>query len=656
MKLVGNAGIVLEIDCDDRFDVRQFHVTDGLSQSFRVELVATSSNPAVDFEAVVGKSARFRLDLHGALRATTPSRVWSGLVAEIHQTGEEEAGLSTYAISLAPRLWLLEHRTNCRVYQQMTDLEIVLELLKEWQIEPTVLARRPQKTRKYRVQYQESDFTFLSRLCEASGVTFFHQQVGDESKLVLADAPEQVEPRKEPLEHVGEPVIGTVWARRLRAIRRLRQGKITFADHDHRLPNDPLVVGSETGNHPVEAQLERFVYDPGAFRFGVKGPADTPHADDRGRTRTDRDEGQRIAAQAAAALVAKSQRFSFESNALDLGVGQVVKMTGHARAEKHPRMLVTDLGVSGGHDEEPTLLVEAVDAARPYAPEAVTATPVAQGVECATVVGPPGQTIHCDEFGRVRVQFHWDRYGNNDHFSSCWVHVSQPWAGDGLGGINVPRVGQEVVVGFLAGNPEEPVVVGRLFTNLLRPPFPLPAAKTQNGFRSASVPATGGYNELMFEDSAGGELIRMRAERDFTTRVNRNHEMSIGADRKAVVDGFDREHVEKDRKQTVGGKVTSAIAGQLMSSVGADKVLSVLGSIVSSAGGERLQSTIGSSVSQALSHSITSEVATTITVGASMIHIGPDCIVIQSPKVLLNPGEEVAANAAMGGPVSTPSE
>ena len=656
MKLVGNAGIALEVDCADHFDVRHFHVSDGLSRNFHVEIVATCSNAAVDFEATVGRTASLRLELHASLHASTPTRVWKGIVAEIHQTGEEEGGLSTYAITIAPRLWLLEHRTNCRVYQQMTDLEIVLDLLKEWQIEPENLARRPQKTRKYRVQYQESDLAFFSRLCEASGVTFFHKQVGDESKLVLADAPQQVEPRKHTLEHVGEPVLGTVWARRLRATRRLRHGKVTFADHDHRLANDPLLAASDTGDHPVEAQLERFVYEPGAFRFGAKGPADTPTADDRGRTRTDRDEGQRIAAQTAAALVARSQRFSFESNALDLGVGHVVKMVGHARAEKHPRMLVTDVGVSGGHDHEPTLLVEAVDAAKPYAPEAVTPVPVVQGVECATVVGPAGQTIHCDEFGRVRVQFHWDRYGQNDQFSSCWVHVSQAWAGDGLGGINVPRIGQEVVVGFLAGSPEEPVIVGRLFTNLLRPPFPLPQNKTQNGFRSASVPSTGGYNEMMFEDSAGGEQIRMRAERDFTTRVNRNHDMTIGNDRKAIVEGFDREHVEKDRKQTVGGKVTSAIAGQLMSSIGADKILSVLGSVMSSAGGERMTTTAGASTSQALSHQITSDVGTTISVGSSMIYIGPDCIVIQSPKVLLNPGEEVAAQAAMGAPVSTPSE
>jgi type VI secretion system secreted protein VgrG len=119
----------------------------------------------------------------------------------------------------------------------------------------------------------------------------------------------------------------------------------------------------------------------------------------------------------------------------------------------------------------------------------VTPIPTINGVECAVVVGPAGETIHCDEFGRVRVQFHWDRYGKMDEFSSCWVPVNQAWAGEGLGSLNIPRVGQEVIVSFLAGNPEEPMIVGRVFTNLLRPPFPLPANKTQNGFRSASVPA-----------------------------------------------------------------------------------------------------------------------------------------------------------------------
>ena len=310
--------------------------------------------------------------------------------------------------------------------------------------------------------------------------------------------------------------------------------------------------------------------------------------------------------------------------------------------------------VTALHDQEPRVACQAVSAATPYRPEVATTAPSILSVECATVVGPAGETIHCDEFGRVRIQFHWDRYGTRDEQSSCWVPVTQAWAGDALGSLNLPRVGQEVLIGFLGGNPEEPIVVGRLFTNLLRPPFSLPANKTQNGFRSASVPATGGYNELMFEDKAGDELFHMRAERNMKTHVNRSHTTHIGKDRSASIAGHDSEAIEGNQNHSVAGKLVSSVLGSVASSIGQDMVKSVLGSMLSSAGGQRILDTLGDYVSQALSHRISSEVGTTLTVGQSMIHIGPDSIVIQSPKVLLNPGESVAASAALGEPVQAP--
>jgi type VI secretion system secreted protein VgrG len=274
----------------------------------------------------------------------------------------------------------------------------------------------------------------------------------------------------------------------------------------------------------------------------------------------------------------------------------------------------------------------------------------------ATVVGPAGETIHCDEFGRVRVQFHWDRYGNMDEFSSCWVPVNQAWAGDGLGSLNLPRIGQEVIVGFIGGSPEEPIVVGRTFTNLLRPPFALPQNKTQNGFKSASVPATGGYNEVMFEDMAGAELLRLRAEKDMTTRVNNDQSLSVGKNRSATIAADDAEKVSGNQKKQVGGSKSQNVAGQLLSSVGKDQISQVVGNLLSMTGGERIQQTLGNASQQALSHQITSTVGTTISCGQSMIYIGPDAIIIQSPKILLNPGEETAASAALGDGIPSLTE
>lgn len=637
------AGLSLEIDADERFDVREFSLEDAISSLFHVDVVALSENPAVDFEELIGRDAAFHVDLSSSVFPSGQRRSWTGLIAEVDQIGSEEDGLSAYNLTLVPRLWLLSQRTNCRVFQQMSDLDIALALLKEWEIEPLIETRRALKTRKYRVQYHESDHAFLSRLLESAGVSYLHRQTEEGSRLVLADTPEQAEARKEPLQHFGEPALGTVWATGLRASRRMRHGKITFADHDHRLANEPLLSESTTGQNALEAKLEKFQYTPGAFRFGAKGPADTPAADDRGRSRTDPAEGKRLADQKAAALVARTQRLSFQSNALDLGAGTVLKMTGHARAELSDKLLVTRVSMSGSNEQEPTLTADAVSASHPYRPESVTPQPSVQGVEMATVTGPAGETIHCDEFGRVRVQFHWDRYGKRDQNSSCWIHVNQPWAGDGMGAVNIPRIGQEVIVDFLGGNPEEPVVVGRIFTHLLRPPMALPAAKTQNGFKSASVPATGGFNELMFEDAAGRELVRVRAEKDMKTLVNNDVETSIGRKRTT--------HVEDDDKETVNGNQSQSVLGNLAQTVASEAMKQVLSNAASFVGGHRTMATTGNLASSAATHSIASQEATLLQVGSSTIYIGPDAVIIQSPKVLLNPGEDVLASAVLTGSV-----
>lgn len=634
---------------DEALDVRSYSVDDGLSSLFSVDLDVMCQNPALDLEVVLGKEATFAIEhgvtLEGALGATPARRSWSGIVSEVSLVRSEATGLSTYQLTISPTLWLLTRRTNCRVFQQQSDLDVVRALLAEWSIEALVECTRAQKTRKYRVQYHETDFAFVSRLLEAAGVTYLFRDEDGVSKLVLLDAPESGRERESPLEHVDEPMGDGAYATQLRASRALRAGRVTLADHDHRLQNGPLVAESASSEHPLEQSLESFQYVPGAFRFGAPGPNDTPHADDRGRTRTDEAEGRRLAEQVGAAGAARARRFVFESNALDVVPGLRVNVSGHPMTERVGALLVTRTLVTGAFDDEPQLVCHAALASAPYRPDLVTPTPTVYGVESATVVGPAGETIHCDEFGRVRVQFHWDRYGAMNELSSCWVPVAQAWAGDGLGAINVPRVGQEVIVGFLAGNPEEPVVVGRVFTNLLRPPFPLPANKTQNGFRSASVPKTGGYNEIMFEDAAGKEQIRMRAERDMQTRVNHDQTLEVGRHRKARVFGDDGEVVLGKRVQTVAGDVKTTSF--------ADRVAGVLGNIISMAGGQRVLETVGELVSSALSHRISSQVGTTLSVGASMIHIGPDSIVIQSPKILLNPGEEVASKAALTG--ETPS-
>jgi len=218
------------------------------------------------------------------------------------------------------------------------------------------------------------------------------------------------------------------------------------------------------------------------------------------------------------------------------------------------------------------------------------------------------------------VQFHWDRYGKMDEMSSCWIPVNQPWAGEAFGMVNLPRIGQEVLVSFLGGDPEEPVIVGRIFTNLQRPPFALPESKNESGFRSKSVPETGGYNLLRFVDTAGSELVEGRAEKDMTTRVNNDKELSVGHDRLMSIENDDEERVTGNQRE----------------SVGKDKLAQVVQNLVSVVGEERLLKTLGNMLSHAKTHRIVGDESTHLSVGSSFIFMDRDTIVIKAKKIVVD--------------------
>ncbi len=608
----------VQVDTPDKFDIREIVVHEGINALFSIDLMVRCDNPDVDFEKTIGANAKVRIGVDPTLHPDTPPLTWTGLVADIEQVSSERTGLSTYRLRIAPHLWLLDQRSNCRVFQQKTDLEVVVAMFAEWGLPHEVKCEGTYKTRKYRVQYQETDFAFVSRLLEDAGISFVLEQRDRGTVVVLRDAPEASPPREKTLSHVNDPTAAAgLYATGLVAERRVRQGRTTFADHDPRLPNQPLLAHAISSTHPLEARLEAFRYMPGGFKFGGQGVNDTPTADDRGRSRTDTDEARRIAERDAAVRVALSQRFSFQSNCLELRAGTLLAVSDHPVAEKFQKLLVTQIRITGSSESYPTVAVEAVSGEVSHRPERITPRPNISGVECATVVGPAGETIHCDEFGRVRVQFHWDRYGQMDEMSSCWIPVNQPWAGEGFGMVNLPRIGQEVIVSFLGGNPEEPVIVGRTFTNLNRPPFALPAAKNESGFRSKSVPETGGYNLLRFVDTAGEELVQGRAEKDMRTRINHDKALSVGHDRTMDVERDDEERVGRDQREWIGKDRHMRVADNYVSVVGQDRTLK----------------TIEGMKSHAKAHFVVAEDSIHIAVGTSFIHMDKDTIQISAALI-----------------------
>lgn len=267
--------------------------------------------------------------------------------------------------------------------------------------------------------------------------------------------------------------------------------------------------------------------------------------DDRGMTRFSEKAGIERAKRHLESARASRRSVTFETNAVDISPGTVLTMGGHSRADLgvEKKLMVTHLSLEGAHDGEWSVGAEAVFAEHPYRPPMKTPKPAIQGLQSAVVVGPAGNEIYTDEHGRVRVQFHWDREGEHDERSSCWMRVSQGWAGTGYGMIAIPRVGHEVLVAFLEGDPDQPVVVGGLYNATAPVPYDLPQHRTRSGWKTSSTPGGGGANELMFEDAKGSELVYVHAERDLDTVVKRNEAVSVGVNRRTSIGAVDESHV-----------------------------------------------------------------------------------------------------------------
>ncbi len=551
----------------DSIDVRRFEITERMSGLFEARLVGVSENPDIDFEAAIGQETS--CTAHGV-----QGRTWSGVCADLHQIAVEERGVSTYEVTLVPTLWLATQRRNHRMFQQKSDIDVVLAVLGEWGVSPVLRLTGSYPKRRYRVQYAESDFAFVSRLLEGAGVSFYFDAGSD---LVLDDAPQGNAPRA-PLPFRDHPTqADREHVTQVRVGRSVRPGACTVRDHDYRRPPAYKLLAKASGGGGAEGRLESFHYVPGAFVVESGAGESTPHADDRGKYRADEGEGASLARRRLEAERGAAKQVTFRTNAMDPAPGTVISMLDHPKSElgAGKRFLV----VASRHTGEiPGVWVHtctASSADAPYRPPLSTPAPRVQGVESATVVGPAGEEIHVDEFGRVRVHFHWDRESQMNERSSCWIHVSQPWGGAGFGATNLPRVGQEVVVDFLGGDPDRPIIVGRVYTNLQKVPYKLPENRTQSGLRSNSTGGGGGYNELMFEDRAGSELLRMQAQKDLSKLVKNDEAGQIGNDRSTDVGNDDTLSVGNDRSDTIGNDDALDVGNDHDVTVGQDETITV---------------------------------------------------------------------------------
>jgi type VI secretion system secreted protein VgrG len=538
----------LEVASGDPLTAHEFTVHERLSAPFEINLVARSPRADIDLEEIVGKKAAF-----GYRAMDLEVVAWTGICSymEMAQVETSETGLSTYRLTIVPALWLMTQRRGNRIFQHMSFPDIVKKILtEEYKIEARWDLSDTYPKHEYEVQFGETDFAFVSRLLEEAGISYYFEKVVSgggsaaasvtaESKLVFIDKPEKA-PSLGEIRFFDQPnnVRTQRFVTHVHIAHDVKPGKFTLRDYDLRRPDLALEEESALSGTGKEEKYERYRYWPGVSLIEVSGGGDTPVADEHGVARHKNDEEKAHAQRAAEAERNGKRYVEFDSNEKDLAPGVVFTIGEHPHDELDgQKLLVAETIISGTFRDWRLVGVALfVDDSLRVRPVLRTPRPRVMGYQTAIVVGPPGKEIHSDELGRVRVRFHWDREGKFDDNATCWLRVSQQWAGAGFGWMLVPRVGQEVLVDFFEGDPSQPVIVGRLHNLTTTVPRVLPKHMTQSTWKSATTPFTDGwFNEIMMDDDAGKEIVFIQAQRDLFKLVKRNETERTGEEKNVIV-------------------------------------------------------------------------------------------------------------------------
>ncbi len=530
-------------------DTLFFRTMDGgeaLSQCFEYR-VTVSSSAELNAADVLGVPTTLHLQTtDGGIRH------FNGVIASLDFLGTDET--VNYRMVLRPWLWLLTRSANCRVFQNQNAVDIVASVFRDLHFSDfdTSSLLEDYSPREYVVQYRETDFDFVSRLMEREGIYYYFRHDSGKHTLVLADSCTNHDfppagggaaglalPLRPPdANRLALQEFVDAW----RVRNEVRPGVYSHTDFDFTKSRANLFA--TRSKLPGNAHDGFEVYDyPGGFQSG----------DDGGAIALVRLEEDQVLLEEAKAW----------SNGRKLATGNLFSLTDSPRADQNRNYLVASATYRlRGHGDAPgddgagepfTCAFTAIPSTVQFRPPSSTRRPFARGPQTAIVVGPSGEEIWTDNYGRVKIQFHWDREGKNDENSSCFVRVSQAWAGSQFGSIHIPRIGQEVIVDFLEGDPERPIVTGRVYNDANMPPYELPANQTQSGIKSRSTKGAhaANANEIRFEDKKGHEELYLQAERNQTTLVKANQSISVGADRAVSVGANETISVGATRTTTV---------------------------------------------------------------------------------------------------------
>lgn len=558
---------------DDKLVMRKAEVHEELGRPFSIDVDLVSDDEDISLDDILGQNVTIRLETEDE------TRYFNGIVTEFFQKENIDRNAAFGAV-VRPWFWLLTLSENCRIFQEKTYPEIIKEVFDELgfsdyedQLTGTY------KPQDYIVQYNESDFNFTSRIMEQEGIFYYFEHINGKHTLILADD-SSVQPSIGEVafyeKEESQSAVKVEGIIKWENFRKIRTGGVSLGDFDFTTPSKNLSAVTSDPKTSSLASLKKFNY-PGKYKEKAKGTSYTKILMEKENVHYD-------------------QKYA-EGNLRTLAVGSQFELIDHHRDDQNDSYLIvkssvilkTEEYVNSATDGDHELFacnLKAIPAKVVYRPQPLAVRPKITGPQTAIVVGKSGEEIWTDKYGRIKVLFHWDRYANADEKSSCWIRVSQTWAGKNWGAMQIPRIGQEVLVDFIHGDPDNPIVIGSVYNGSTMPPYDLPANATMSGVKSRSSKGGGGFNEIRLEDKKGEEQIFIHGEKNQDINIKNDCFETIGHDRHLMVkndqielvennrsEEVKADHVEKigkDRHLEVAGKEAKKIAATLSLTVGGD--------------------------------------------------------------------------------------
>jgi type VI secretion system secreted protein VgrG len=582
-----------------------FHGVDAISQpfSYRLDLLAENATD-IPFDKLLGQpcTVTFRWDMDNSKQ-----RFFNGICARVSQ-GPRDAIFTQYHIELVPAAWLLTRKAQSRIFQHMSVQDILKKVLTG--IKVTWKLQGSFEPRDYCVQYRETDFNFMSRLMEEEGIFYFFKHedgshemiVGNHPGAHLTVDPQPTVPFEEKLGGPRDELRIVAWEK----IQEVRSGKYTLWDHSFELPyqnleadkliQDSVSVGGVSHKLKVANNDKLEIYDfPGEYaqRFdGIdKGGGDQPAELQKIFQDNKRTVEIRMQEEAVHSLEIQGR-----GNCRQFVSGHKFSLERHFNANGDYVLTSVSLVAqsassdyfSGESQMSFATGFTCIPVALPFRPPRRTPKPLVQGTQSAVVVGPADEEIFTDKYSRVKVQFPWDREGKKNQDSSCWIRVTTLWAGKQWGMIHIPRIGQEVLVSFLEGDPDQPIIVGSVYNADMMPPGNLPPSKIGSGVKSRSTlkGTPDNFNAIEFDDTKGKEALWIHAEKDQHIEVEHDETHTVGVDRKKSIGRNEQSSIGKNRTETVGEDEKISIGGNRSETVEKNETITVGGDRTMSVGGK----------------------------------------------------------------------